>query len=135
MKYQFDLADFLVYQMLCHSVLRSNPFCHDALCMDGIFACLAQETIPNTATLLGPSQDALDGLQKIFVCRDDVIPYRRTLFPFLYTLSLRAPMFPYAHSLYFSLSLLLYDTDHPDRPNRLTNRSTDLISIVLCFLL
>ena len=70
MKYQFDLADFSVYQTLCHSVLRSNPFCRAALCMGGIVARLARETIPNTAALLGPSQDALDGLQKIFVCGD-----------------------------------------------------------------
>jgi hypothetical protein len=72
MKYRFDLADFSVYQTLCHSILRSNPSCRAALCMGGIVARLARETIPNTAALLGPSQDALDGLQKIFVCGDEL---------------------------------------------------------------
>ena len=33
---------------------------------------LARETIPNTAALLGPSQDALDDLQKIMVCGDEL---------------------------------------------------------------
>ncbi len=41
MKYQFDLADFSVYQMVCGSILRSNPFCRAALCMGGIVAHLA----------------------------------------------------------------------------------------------
>jgi hypothetical protein len=39
--YQFDLADFSVYQTICESVLRGNPFCRAALCMDGIVARLA----------------------------------------------------------------------------------------------
>jgi hypothetical protein len=71
MKYSFDLADFSVYQTVCDSFLRSNPFCRAALCMGGIVARLARENIPNTAALLGPSQDALDGLQKIMVCGDE----------------------------------------------------------------
>ena len=72
MKYRFDLADFSVYQMVCDSVLRSHSFCRAALCMGGIVSRLAREIIPNTAALLGPSQDALDGLQKIFVCGDEL---------------------------------------------------------------
>jgi hypothetical protein len=72
MKYRFDLADFSVYQTVCGSVLRSNPFCRAALCMGGIVARLARETIPNTAALLGPSEDALNGLQKVFVCGDEL---------------------------------------------------------------
>ena len=71
-KYRFDVADFSVYQTVCDSFLKSNPFCRAALCMGGIVACLARETIPNTAALLGPSQDALDGLQKIMVCGDEL---------------------------------------------------------------
>jgi hypothetical protein len=71
-KYWFDIADFSVYQTVCDSALRSNPFCRAALCMGGIVARLARETIPNTAALLGPSQDALDGLQKIMVCGDEL---------------------------------------------------------------
>jgi hypothetical protein len=71
MNYRFDIADFSVYQTICDSVLRSNPSCRAALCMGGIVARLAREVIPNTDALLGPSQDALDGHQKIFVCGDE----------------------------------------------------------------
>jgi hypothetical protein len=40
MNYRFDIADFLVYQTICDSVLRSNPSCRAALCMGGIVARL-----------------------------------------------------------------------------------------------
>jgi hypothetical protein len=71
LKYRFDLADFSVYQTVCSSILRSNPFCRAALCMGGIVARLARENILNTAALLGPSQDALNGFQTILVCGDE----------------------------------------------------------------
>ena len=71
-KYRFDVADFSVYQTVCDSFLKSNPFCRAALCMGGIVARLARENIPNTAALLGPSQDALNGLQKIMVYGDEL---------------------------------------------------------------
>jgi hypothetical protein len=70
MNYRFDVADFSVYQTLCDSVLKSKPFCRAALCMGGIVARLAREILPITAALLGPSQDALEGSQKIMVCDD-----------------------------------------------------------------
>ena len=68
--YRFDAADFSAYQTLCDSVLKGKPFCRAALCMGGIVARLAREIIPNTAALLGPSQEALDSYQKIMVCDD-----------------------------------------------------------------
>ena len=68
--YRFDIADFSTYQTLCDSVLKGKPFCRATLCMGGIVARLAREIIPNTAALLGPSQEALDGYQKIMVCDD-----------------------------------------------------------------
>jgi len=40
--------------------------------MGGIVAHLAREIIPNTAALLGPSQDALEGSQKIMACDDQL---------------------------------------------------------------
>ena len=72
MNYRFDVADFSAYQTLCDSVLKDKPFCRAALCMGGIVARLAREVIPNTAALLGPSQEALDGHQKIMVCDDGI---------------------------------------------------------------
>ena len=70
MNYQFDIADFSAYQTLCDSFLKSNPSSRAALCMGGIVARLAREFLLNTAALLGPSQDALEGSQKILVCGD-----------------------------------------------------------------
>jgi hypothetical protein len=69
--YRFDVADFSAYQTLCDSLLKSKPSCRAALCMGGIVARLAREILPNTAALLGPSQDALEGFQKILVCGDE----------------------------------------------------------------
>ena len=70
--YKFDIADFSAYQTFCDSILKSKPFCHTALCMGRIVARLAQEIIPNTAALLGPSQDTLEGSQKIMACDDQL---------------------------------------------------------------
>jgi hypothetical protein len=72
MNYRFDVADFSAYQTLCNSVLKDKPFCRATLCMGGIVARLAREVIPNTAALLGPFQEALNGHQKIMVCDDGI---------------------------------------------------------------
>jgi hypothetical protein len=68
MSHRFDVADFSAYQTLCYSFLKSNLSSRAALCMGGIVARLAREILPNTAALLGPSQDALEGSQNILVC-------------------------------------------------------------------
>ena len=77
MDHKFGLADFLAYQSLCESVVKSKPFGHAALCMGGIVARLAREIIPNTATLLGPSQAALEGSQKIMSFGDEFFCYNK----------------------------------------------------------
>jgi hypothetical protein len=69
--HKFDLADFSGYQFLCESVVKREPFCRAALCMGGIVARLAREIIPNSTALLGPSQDALEGSQRILVSGDE----------------------------------------------------------------
>ncbi|PPQ71051.1 hypothetical protein CVT25_007322 [Psilocybe cyanescens] len=64
-KYNFDLGDFATYQTLLHALLRANPESRAALCIGGIVARIARDILPNSAALLGPSHEALDGKQQV----------------------------------------------------------------------
>ena len=68
----FDLADFVGYEALHDSFLRSQSHGPLALCEGGIIAWLAREVLPNSYALSGPSSEALNGHHAQFICDDKI---------------------------------------------------------------
>jgi hypothetical protein len=63
-EYTFDLADYVTYETMRDSFLR-DPRCRAALQIGGIVWRLAQQSLPDSAVLSGPSQDALNGFCEV----------------------------------------------------------------------
>ena len=77
--YKPDLADYVTYDTIRDSFLRRSPRCRAALQLGGIVWRLAQMTLPDSAILSGPSQDALDGCCEVIsyggeMFCDDTLP-------------------------------------------------------------
>jgi len=76
--YTLDLADYIAYETMRDSFLR-DPRCRAALQIGGIVWRLAQQSLPDSAVLCGPSQDALNGCCEVIsygeerLC-DDALP-------------------------------------------------------------
>jgi hypothetical protein len=77
-EYTFDLADYVTYETMRDSFLR-DPRCRAALQVGGIVWRLAQQSLPDSAVLSGPSQDARNGFCEVISCGeekfcDDALP-------------------------------------------------------------
>ena len=76
--YTLDLGDYVAYEMM-RDLFLCAPRCRAALQMGGIVWRLAQQCLPDSAVLCGPSQDALDGHCEVISCDeekfcDDTLP-------------------------------------------------------------